>query len=564
MGDFELEESSMRAHLPVPLRPLPSLALAAWLGLALAAPAGAQSKPSGICPGLLLAYSCGNKTCEPGLSENGGNCPQDCLAAPLKSYNNLKACTDVDVVRTATSTAQIQQYVGEAAAAGQKVKVSGNRHSISDAICTSGVVIKPSQATIYGTETFEGEEVVRVDAGVKTGDLAEWLHSRGKSLGYALMGFRLPTVAGAVATGSHGSSPRFDSLLASRVRWVQLVDSSGALRSFSKATTPETTWRALTANAGMLGVVTQLRLAIQPQFNLRVKVTYNDESSLFASGGALAQMGACDYGTINWFPRTKKWVKTCGTVTTAAPAAGAENVMLNPAPGVDGAVGIVRNAWQSASCDRGFAVTVEGIQYSNMQLSPPFQKNGLCCGVKVRSTDLVGYSHRMISSGFSSSGDQIANVDWEVVVPQQYAEQALRDVRDILARHNASVWEIGIFLRFTKVATSSWLANAAEGGSFRAGDTAMYIEMPVIEPIDFSSAWMAWYEAPYKEVVEKLVRDYDGRVHLGKNKKWLFELERTEGTYGANVARFNEAIRALGVSGRFDNGFAADLGVVFP
>src|SRR5262245_12030200 len=134
------------------------------LALLAAGPAAAQSRPSGICPGLLLAYSCGNKTCEPGLSENAGNCPQDCLAAPLKSYNNLKACTDVDAVRTAGSAAQIQQFVREAAAAGQKVKPSGNRHSISDAICSSGVVIKSSLANVHGIETFEGEEVVRVDA----------------------------------------------------------------------------------------------------------------------------------------------------------------------------------------------------------------------------------------------------------------------------------------------------------------------------------------------------------------------------------------------------------------
>jgi FAD/FMN-containing dehydrogenase len=537
---------------------------AAMLGCAAASSAAAQSRPPGVCPGLLLAYSCGNKSCEGGLSENAANCPQDCLSAPLKSYNNLKACTDVDVVRTASSTAQIQQFVRDAAAAGQKVKVSGNRHSISDAICSSGVVIRSSQAAIHGIESFEGEEVVRVDAGVRTGDLAEWLHAQNKSLGYALMGFRLPTVGGAVATGSHGSSPRFDSVLASRVRWIELVDSAGNLRTFSKGTTPENHWRALTANAGMLGMVTQLRLRLEPQFRLRVRVTYNDESTLFGSGGALAQMQSCDYGTINWFPRTKKWVKTCGTVTTSAVNSGAENVMLNPAPGFDGAVGIVRNAWQSAACDRGFAVTVEGTQYSTMQLSPPFQKDGLCCGAKVRSTDLVGYSHRMISSGFASSGDQIANVDWEVVVPQQYAEQALRDVRDILARHNASVWEIGVFLRFTKVAASSWLANAAEGGSFRNGDTAMYIEMPVIEPIAFDANWMAYYEAPYKEVVETLVRSYDGRIHLGKNKKWLFQLERTEGTYGTNVTRFNEALRSLGIDGRFANDFAADLGVSFP
>ena len=129
-------------------------------------PASAQSRPPGICPALLLAYSCGNKTCEPGLSENATNCPSDCLAAPLKSYNNLKACTDVDVVRTASSTSQVQQYVRDAIAAGQKVKVSGNRHSISDAICTSGVVIKSSQATIHSTGTFEGEDTVLVDAGV--------------------------------------------------------------------------------------------------------------------------------------------------------------------------------------------------------------------------------------------------------------------------------------------------------------------------------------------------------------------------------------------------------------
>ena len=76
--------------------------------------------------------------------------------------------------------------------------------------------------------------------------------------------------------------------------------------------------------------------------------------------------------------------------------------------------------------------------------------------------------------------------------------------------------------------------------------------------------WMAWYEAPYKEVAETLVRDYDGRIHLGKNKRSLVQLERTEGTYGTNVTNFNAAIVSLGVGSRFQNGFASDLGIVFP
>ena len=206
-------------------------------------------------------------------------------------------------------------------------------------------------------------------------------------------------------------------------------------------------------------------------------------------------------------------MRTCGTVTTAGVTSGAENVLLNPAPGIDGAVGIVRNAWQSAACDRGSAVIIEGIQYTTLTTSPPFQKDGLCCGVKVRSTDLVGYSHRMISSAFSANGDQIANVDWEVAVPQQLAPAALT---------------------------------------------------PVIEPVAFPADWMAWYEAPYKEVAETLVRDYDGRIHLGKNKRTLFQLERTEGTYGTNVTNCNAAIVSLGLGSHFQNGFASDLGIVFP
>jgi len=99
----------------------------------------------------------------------------------------------------------------------------------------------------------------------------------------------------------------------------------------------------------------------------------------------------------------------------------------------------------------------------------------------VKLGDLTGWLH---------ARKPIAQI---LAVLQQYAEQALADVRDILASDNASVWEIGIFLRFSKVAASSWLANAAEGGAFHVGDTAMYIEMPVIEPVGFPAGWMAHY-----------------------------------------------------------------------
>lgn len=61
-----------------------------------------------------------------------------------------------------------------------------------------------------------------------------------------------------------------------------------------------------------------------------------------------------------------------------------------------------------------------------------------------------------------------------------------------------------------------------------------------------------------------LLRAHDGRIHLGKNKRWLFQLERSEGSYGTNVTLFDDALRALGIGSRFGNDFAADLGIAYP
>ena len=257
-------------------------------------------------------------------------------------------------------------------------------------------------------------------------------------------------------------------------------------------------------------------------------------------------------------------MRTCGTVTTSSETAGAENVLLNPAPGLDGAVGIVRNAWQSAACDRGSAVIVEGIQYTNLNTSPPFQKNGLCCGAKVRSTDLVGHSHRMLSSAFSVNGDQIANVDWEVAVPQQLAPAALTAVREILARHNASVWEVGVFLRFTKVAASSWLANAAEGGSFRLGEHRHVRR----DAGDRAGRLSRELDGVVRGALQGSGRDAGARLrrpHPPRQEQALAVPARADGRHLRHERPdFNAALSSSASPRALENGFAGDLGIVFP
>ena len=532
------------------------------LGLVLVAGSvGAQEKPGGLCPGVLLSYSCGNGVCEGGLGESLSSCPQDCEAAALTSYNRVKRCPEVEEVVVPENAEQAQQAMATALLNGQRLKFVGSRHSISGALCGDGVVIaSEALRTIHGIEEFEGQTTVRVDAGVKLVELTEWLHDRGWSLGYALMGYNGVSLAGAIGTGSHGSSPKHSAVLSSKVVFLDVIGADGQLQSYSAGTTDPDVWKSLTTHAGMLGFVVNLRLRLEPQFKLKVKVTYHNESSLFDEGGALEEVRECDYGQINWWPRTGKYFKTCGKVTTKSVHRGAQNVLLDPFT-FKGSAPLARNLFQVAACDRGIAKTIEAVRYADFVLNPPFEKNVWWWFDPIRSNKVKGYSHRMMSSYFDSEGDGIFNVDWEVAVPQQFSEQALIAVREILHRYGVSLFEVGVFLRFAPSESTSWLANSATGGPFREGEIAMYIELPVPDPVAFGENWMAWYEAPYREVMTTLIQDFGGRAHLGKNKDWVFEFETEQDAYGENLLRFQAAVSELDPTGVFSNDWSFALGL---
>jgi FAD/FMN-containing dehydrogenase len=89
----------------------------------------------------------------------------------------------------------------------------------------------------------------------------------------------------------------------------------------------------------------------------------------------------------------------------------------------------------------------------------------------------------------------------------------------------------------------------------------MYIELPVPDPVAFGENWMAWYEAPYREVMTTLIQDFGGRAHLGKNKDWVFEFETEQDAYGENLLRFQAAVSELDPTGVFSNDWSFALGL---
>jgi FAD/FMN-containing dehydrogenase len=344
------------------------------------------------------------------------------------------------------------------------------------------------------------------------------------------------------------------SVVSSSVESLSIVNSDGELKEYSRSKTDPTTWKALTANLGMAGAVVQMRLRVQPQFNLDMKVTYHSESDLFKKGGVGKLVERCDFALINWFPGTDRFMRSCGMKTTKKENTGANNVLLDPGlPKF--AVNPFKKVLQYGACNNAVACMIEKVRYLYFKLRPPFAtiaKNGK----RSYKKHLIGPSHRMMSSHLTSYQKGLAQMDWEVVVPLNQIEPAMKAVRSIVDQHNLCLPLVGVFIRFGIAEDTSLLAHSVALGSFKAGDMVAFIEIPSYIPTGFTDHRRALYDLPYEEFTRKLIEEFNGRPHWGKNREWAFVRAQELDVYGVNRAAFQSTMRAMDPQGMFVNDWA--------
>src|SRR5690606_37135047 len=108
----------------------------------------------------------------------------------------------------------------------EEPRALGSRHSFSRVADTPGVQV--STASLPRSVEIDGDRrVVRVEGAVRYGDLAPVLEEAGWALAN-LASLPHITVAGAVATGTHGSGDEVGSL-ATQVRALEVIDRAGGL-----------------------------------------------------------------------------------------------------------------------------------------------------------------------------------------------------------------------------------------------------------------------------------------------------------------------------------------------
>jgi alditol oxidase len=149
-------------------------------------------------------------------------------------------------------------------AGSSRLRALGSGHSFNEIAATEGDLVSVA-ALPPAFELDTEHSTVRVAAGLRYGDVASRLHRAG----YALPNLgSLPhiSIAGACATGTHGSGDRNGSL-ATAVNAIELVTADGQLRTLSRAADGDRFAGAVVA-LGALGVVTSVTLDVVPTFDI--------------------------------------------------------------------------------------------------------------------------------------------------------------------------------------------------------------------------------------------------------------------------------------------------------
>jgi alditol oxidase len=164
-------------------------------------------------------------------------------------------------VVTPRSVDELQQLV----AGSPRVHALGTAHSFNDLADTAGIHV--SLAGLPADVGIDADRrIARVPAGIRYGELAARLDEQGWAV-HNMASLGHISVAGTVATGTHGSGDRNRTLSAS-VQGLDLVLASGDRLTMTREADPDVFPGAVVA-LGALGIVTSLDLAIEPAFSVR-------------------------------------------------------------------------------------------------------------------------------------------------------------------------------------------------------------------------------------------------------------------------------------------------------
>ena len=374
------------------------------------------------------------------------------------NWSRGQSCAPAEHVRPGN-----RAELAEAVARGRAVRVAGAGHSFSGGVVTDGTLLSLERLDrVLDVDRASG--LVRAEAGISLHRLVRELHGHGLALPN-LGDIDVQSLAGALATGTHGTGARLGNL-STAVAAMELVLADGS------ELTVEGGDELLAARVGLgaLGVVASVTLRCVPAFRLHAVDQPLPLEDVLADLDA--HVDANDHFELFTFPHSPL------ALTRTNNRSDAPRTPRRP-----------RLEWlQDVAMDNHAFGLLNRVARRAPRAIPHINR---VAGRAASKRERVAESFQVFASPRLVRFEEM-----EYALPRARAAEAVRACREILARHPVS---FPIELRFS--AGDDALLSPAHGR-----ETA-YVAVHVFEGMEF--------ETPFREV-EALLRGWDGRPHWGK------------------------------------------------
>jgi L-gulono-1,4-lactone dehydrogenase len=384
-----------------------------------------------------------------------------------------------------------------------KVRVAGAGHSFGDNVLTDGLLLSLDRMTSVSDPDEAGD--VRVDAGISLHALNEELDARGRAL-ENLGDISVQSLAGATATGTHGTGSRYRNISAN-IRSIELMSADGDTLELDREIDADS-WRAARISLGALGVVTAITMKTLPSFTLHGVDSTQPLEDVFDELDQLVAMN--DHFEFYSFPHSDTaWTRTNNRVDEQPRPRSRSSEWLHDDLLVNTAFGL------ACRTGRRFPKAIPHINRMAAVLSGGAER--------------VDRSYRIFASP-----RRVRFTESEYAVPREHVVTVVREVRRVIETHGYDV-NFPIEVRF--VAPDDALLSPA------AGRETAYVAAHVFEGMEWE---------PYLRSVAAIAREVGGRPHWGKRH---FETAASLRPLYPDWDLFQDVRRRLDPNGLFANGY---------
>jgi L-gulonolactone oxidase len=223
----------------------------------------------------------------------------------LSNYQGSYECHPTAIYDPST-VEDVQSIVQRAIKQG-KTLMTGNRKFASqiDAACAGEGQIQITLKNMARILSFDqSRQQITVQAGMRFNDLTDFLKEQGLAINMVTE-LGTFTIGGMLGSGTHGSTlTKTSNMIADYVTEMTIVDGRGQIRKLTGELL-----NAARVNLGVLGVVVDVTLQLEPAFKVRAKVQgYPDDSDLTQTLLSLANNHYS--ANVAWFPGLKRYTAT--------------------------------------------------------------------------------------------------------------------------------------------------------------------------------------------------------------------------------------------------------------